>query len=348
MGIPFYDCIVMKDGKCVYRHMDGYLDKKNQIRPTGKEMYHIYSCSKLITCTAALQLWEKGLFKLDDELCRYMPEFENMFIQTADGRKKAENKITIRHLFTMTAGFSYNLNSTQLEKCKRETEGRCPTREVMKYLAKEPLLFEPGYRWEYSLCHDVLAVLVEILSEQQFSEYVRKNIFEPCKMEHSTFAVTEEIRNELCPHYGYNGECKTIEMCEKKNAFKLGTEYESGGAGCVSTVEDYIKFLEAIRTYQLLKKDTVDMLTTNQLTQEQRDMDTYWVRDKRGYGLGQQCQTEDNPRPDFGWGGAAGAHYFVDRENGITVYLGTQILGFEKYQKARGELTEIIQEIVRR
>ena len=64
-------------------------------------------------------------------------------------------------------------------------------------------------------------------------------------------------------------------------------------------------------------------------------MPTYWVREKRGYGLGQQCPTNENMRSDFGWGGAAGAHYFIDRSRGISAYLGTHVLGFESFQAAR-------------
>ena len=89
-GIPFYDCIVMKDGACVYRRSNGYTEGKTAV--TGKELYNIYSCSKLITCAAALQLYEKGLFKLDDELCRYMPEFENMTVADGDSVRLAKIK----------------------------------------------------------------------------------------------------------------------------------------------------------------------------------------------------------------------------------------------------------------
>lgn len=78
---------------------------------TGKELYNIYSCSKLITCVATLQLFEKGLFKLDDELYSYMPEFENMTVISGGKTVPVKNKITVRQLFTMTAGFSYDLNS---------------------------------------------------------------------------------------------------------------------------------------------------------------------------------------------------------------------------------------------
>ena len=75
LGIPGFDLIVYKDGQCILRHMGGYADPEKKIPVQGKEKYHIYSCSKLITVTAAMQLWEKGLFSLDDKLSDYMPEF---------------------------------------------------------------------------------------------------------------------------------------------------------------------------------------------------------------------------------------------------------------------------------
>ena len=84
-GIPGYDCAVYHKGECVYRHFDGSSSKEENIPMTGKEIYNIYSSSKLITCVAAMQLWEKGMFGLEDELCKYMPEFTDMKIKDADG-----------------------------------------------------------------------------------------------------------------------------------------------------------------------------------------------------------------------------------------------------------------------
>ena len=182
-----------------------------------------------------------------------------------------------------------------------------------------------------------------MISGMTFGEYVKKNIFDVCGMENSAFLINET--NKLVNQYKYNPENDKVEECTKDNVFRIGTKYESGGAGCVSTVEDYIKFLEAIRTYKLLKKETVDLLSANQLTKEQIEMPTYWVQGKRGFGLGQQCPTAENTRPDFGWGGAAGAHYFIDRTNNITAYFGTHVLGYEKFQQTRTKITDIIQEI---
>lgn len=346
-GIPFYDCIVMQNGECVYRRANGFTNAAKTKTVSGKELYNIYSCSKLITCTAALQLYEKGMIKLEDELWRYMPEFRNMTVRTESGVVPAEKKITVENLFTMTAGLSYDLNSPMLKKCREETNGECPTVETMKYLAKEPLLFEPGFRWEYSLCHDVLAALVEVVSGMRFGEYVKKNIFDVCGVEHSTFLPDAETIDSIVTQYRYNEAEKRVEECPKSNGDRIGTKYESGGAGCVSSVDDYIKFLEGIRTYKLLKKETVDLLATNRITKEQRDMPSYWVKDKRGYGLGQQCPCEgDTKRPDFGWGGAACAYYFVDRTRNVTAYFGTHVLGYGAFSERRPVIVEIIQNIL--
>ena len=342
MGIPFYDCIVMKDGKCVYRHWNGFTDLTNRTPVTGRERYNIYSCTKLITCVAALQLWEKGLFRLEDKLSDYMREFAHMTVHTPEGVQPAKNPIRIQDLFTMTAGFSYNLNSPHLLRCREETAGQCQTREAMKYLAQEPLLFEPGTRWEYSLCHDVLAALVEVISGMTFGEYVKQNIFAPLNMTHSTLLLDDSEVPTLVNPYRYCPEKGVVET-DRSLSFKLGSLYESGGAGCISTVEDYILLLEGLRTGVILKSSTIDRMATNHLNPQQ--LETFWTKETHGYGLGQKCPRDDT-QSDFGWGGAAGAHYFVDRKNGITAYLGIHVLGYADFQNTRVEITPLIQKIL--
>lgn len=318
-GVPGFDLAVFKDGKCALRYMNGYSDYENKIKMNGNERYNIYSCSKPITCTAALQLWEKGLFSLEDKLSDYMPEFKEMSVRTEEGIKKAEKPILIKHLFEMTAGFTYQFNS----KCIADTNGRCPTRETIKYLAQMPLIFEPGERWEYSLCHDVLAALVEIISGEKFEDYVKKNIFDVVGMKNSTFMLPESEIESIAQQYRFeNGEAKNIG--KHIPYYKIGSEYASGGAGCISTVDDYIKFLEGLRNYVLLKKETVDLMACDRLTEQQKI--NYSSKATHGYGLGVRCPKGDNDiNIDFGWGGAAGAYLALDRENGISIYLAMHL-----------------------
>lgn len=323
MGVPGFDLVIYKDGECILRHMNGYSDLENKIKIDGKEKYNIYSCSKVITCTAALQLFEKGMFSLEDKLSDYMPEFKNMTVKTDDGVKKAENSILIKHLFEMTAGFSYDVFSTELKKAISETKGKCPTREVMKYLAKEPLLFEPGDRWEYSLCHDVLAAFVEVVSGEKFETYVKKNIFDVIGMNNSTFMMMDEEIESVSPQYRFE-DGKAVNIGKPIYNYKLGSEYASGGAGGISTVDDYIMFLEGLRTYKLLKPETVSMMIRDRLTDEQKK--TFWPKETHGYGLGVRCPKGDKRYIDFGWGGAAGAYLAIDIENAISIYFATHLL----------------------
>lgn len=323
MGTPGYDCVVYRKGVCIFRRFSGYSDAVNKIPMNGKEVYNLYSCSKVITCTAALMLYEKGLFKLEDKLSDYMPEFKEMYVKTADGIKKAEKSITIENLFCMTAGFSYDLNSPMIQKCKEDTNSRCQTRELMKYLAKEPLLFDPGECWGYSLCHDILAAFVEVVSGMRFGDFVKENIFKPLGMENSTFLLDDSRLDIISPQYRYNKETNKTEMCPKTIVFKFGTEYESGGAGCISTVDDYIKFLEGLRTGKLLKEETIALMSTNHLNSKQRE--TYWV-ENYGYGLGVRCSLGNDNITDFGWGGAAGAYLLIDIKNEITAFYAQHVL----------------------
>lgn len=337
LGLQGYDLVIYKDGECIFRQFDGVSDIENKVKMNGKERYNIYSCSKPITCTAALQLWEKGLFSLEDKLSDYMPEFENMTVKTEDGIKKAEKPILIKHLFEMTAGFSYNLNTPWLNKCREETNGKCPTRMVMKYLAKEPLLFEPGERWEYSLCHDVLAAFVEVVSGEKFEDYVKKNIFDKVGMEKTTFMLLENELSTIAEQYRYV-DGKHNNVGKNIQSYKVGSEYASGGAGGISTVDDYIKFLEGLRTGKLIKPETLKLMITPRLSNEQSR--TYWTNATHGYGLGVRCDRGVEGYTDFGWGGAAGAYLAVDLEKGISLYFATHLLS-SPAQGIRGELCRV-------
>ena len=323
LGVPGFDLAVYQDGKCILRYMNGYSDLENKVKMNGSERYNIYSCSKVITCVAAMQLWERGLFSLEDKLSDYMPEFTEMTVKAENGIQKAKNPILIRHLFEMTAGFSYDCVSPQLMIARNETDGRCPTRETMKYLAKEPLLFEPGDRWEYSLCHDVLAALVEVISGEKFETYVKKNIFDVAGMSRSSFMLPEEELNTIAKQYRFeNG--RAVNVGKNIVSYKLGSEYASGGAGGISTVDDYIKFLEALRTHKLLKPKTLKLMMTDRLTEWQKR--TYWTQATHGYGLGVRCPKGDKQYTDFGWGGAACAYLAVDVENKISLFFGAHLL----------------------
>lgn len=343
-GVPGYDCIVYHKGKCVYRHWAGYRDLEKTAPMTGKELYNIYSCSKPITCTAVLQLVEAGKLGLHDPVSRYLPEFENMQVQTETGLRPAGTPMTVYHLLCMTAGLTYNCGTENLRRCIEAQENGCATREVIRALAKDPLAFEPGERWEYSLCHDVLAAVVEVVSGMRFSAYVKEHIFDVLSMKNSTYRVDDRILEALCPQFSYNAETGRVEQCGKSAIYRFGPEYESGGAGCVSTVDDYIRFLEALRIGNIiLSENMTRQMAANQLTEKQRS--SFWM-DNYGYGLGVRCPLGTNEITDFGWSGAAGAYLMIDRQNEMTLFYAQQVLG-APVAPIRTEIRPVVMEILK-
>ena len=323
---PGNDCLVMFRGEPVFRHQTGFADLEAKAPMTGRERVNLYSCSKIATCVAALQLFEKGLFKLDDPLADYMPEFTDMMVLEDGKARPAKGPILIWHLFSMTAGFSYDLTSPSLAAFRAENPA-CPTRELIRHLAADPLHFDPGTRWNYSLCHDVLAALVEVLSGQLFADYAHDHIFAPLGMEKTTFLMPDSEFGTIAPQYRYNAkENAPVLVGPAIQPYKPGAEYASGGADCISTCDDYVKLLEALRVGDvILKKETIDVMTTDRLTDETRPYS--WNPDY-GYGLGVRCKSAILPdgNADFGWGGAAGSLSVIDREHEFSIMLVQHML----------------------
>ncbi|MBQ8174121.1 MAG: beta-lactamase family protein [Clostridia bacterium] len=323
-GAPGYDCMILQGGREIYRHQSGYTDVENQIPVSGNERYNLYSCSKPITVTAALSLWEEGLYSLDDPLYAILPEFRRMTVKDGDGVHEAKNPIRMRDLFAMTAGFTYDVQSPALMRARAETAGRCPTREVMRYLAEDPLSFEPGTKWQYSLCHDVLAAAVEVLAGERFADYVAKRIFRPLGMTRSTFLLRDGEGDEVTEQYRFDREANVARNCGKTiSPYKMGSEYESGGAGCISTVEDYMRFMEGLRTFALLRPETVKLMQTDCLDENTRP--TFWHYRKYGYALGVRCPLAGGAT-DFGWDGAAGSYMAIEQELGLSILYATHML----------------------
>ena len=137
-GIPSVDCAVTVDHKTVFRYGAGFTDAERTIPVKGDELYWLFSCTKPITCTAAMQLVTEGKLGLDDKLSDYLPEFGNMVIQQQNTVVEATKPILIRHLFSMTAGLGYDLRASALLKA-RLSNPRASTRELVRAMASVPL-----------------------------------------------------------------------------------------------------------------------------------------------------------------------------------------------------------------
>ena len=322
LGVPAMELLVYHNSSEVFHEVRGVRDREGTpLR--ANEKFNVYSCSKPITCAAALTLLEEGKISLDDDLSSYIPAFGDVKVAKNGGIFKAEKSIKLRHLFTMTAGLGYNTDSKPIRDCKRETDGRCPTVLTMDYLARVPLLYEPGESWFYSLAHDVIAAVVEIVSGKRFGEYVKDRIFTPCGMSDSTFLLPEE-EVALLPMQ-YAGTLDGIKPVDRHiQKYKFGSEYESGGAGCITTARDYIKFLEAMRGEKILSRETLDLMYSDHLNDVQRA--ACWAPVGYSYGLGVRVPDSTGRRSDIGWGGAAGALLALDEKHSITLYYAQHVL----------------------
>jgi len=345
--IPWAEVLVMHRNAPIFHYRNGYADMERQTPIGDRQIINIYSMTKIMTCTAALQLLEQGEILLGDPISAYLPEFAEVTVRKTmpDGsieEERAKKPITVRDLFAMTAGFSYDREAPSIREAVQRTGGKLPTRELAKALAKVPLLFEPGTRWNYSMCHDVLAALVEAVDGRRFSAYVRDEITGPLGMRDTAFDLTDEQQQRLVPQYEYNDNLGQA-VRNDGNGFRIGTELESGGAGLFSTTADYALFLNALTNkgtspdgVRILSPATVDLMRADQLTEATRG-DFNWEH-MAGYGYGLGVRTHISKAGsgslsglgEFGWAGAAGCLAVMDPESELTIMYAQHLLNSQE------------------
>lgn len=369
-GLPGVDCMICKEHKPIFRYYTGMSDAEAKKYMQGNELYFIYSMTKMMTCTAALQLFEQGKYLMSDPVSKFLPEFEKMKITSdsldvesakavASGKTAGEsvnassdgyakNPITIKDLFTMGAGLDYDLDAPGIKAAKEE--GRGSTRELVAALSETVLGFEPGTRFRYSLCHDVLGALIEVISGKTFGEYMKENLFDPLGLKDTFFGKPKDEGrlSRMAALYKLNDEGRP-ERQPLENPFCITEDYESGGAGLVSCTEDYENFLDAIANggeaangNRILMPKTVDLMRQNHLSKQQLE-DFYVLREGYGYGLGVRTHIDReksgrrSPIGEFGWDGAAGAFCMVDPVNKISLTYFQHVLnsGYEVHKKLR-------------
>ncbi len=350
--IPGNDCAVYKDGDTVYRHMAGFANVEKEIPIRGDELYFFWSATKLITTSLALRLLEEGKFRMDDPLYEYIPEFRNMNVKTLINGKEeivpAKNPILIRHLFNMSAGFDYNLFTPEIREVCRSTDFRAPTLEVARAIAKSALMFEPGTRWKYSVCHDILGAFIEVVAGKRLRDHARETLFEPLGMYDTSYNLpSPDKMSRMATQYCWRDDLGKYIPAHSSCGHILGSEYDSGGAGIVTCCADYMKFASciaeggtAVNGYRYLSRDTVNMWKTNTLSPIQLNDIEATFNHMRGYGYGYGVRTmlypdiADAPREcaEFGWSGAAGVVVIIDTDRRIALlYTQHMLTSQEEY-----------------
>ncbi|MDR6550535.1 serine hydrolase domain-containing protein [Paenibacillus qinlingensis] len=341
-------CTVVRRGEVLYEETLGYADVEKQKEITLDTIYRIYSMTKVITCTAALMLYEKGLYLLNDPLEKYLPAFKNQqaFQDNENGTKSSSpvtNPILIKDLFTMTSGLTYGGDGTETERLTRSMleNARRETMDMQTLsngLASIPLEFEPGTRWKYGFSHDVLTALIEVLTGQTFGAFLQKEIFDPLGMIDTSFRITEDKRDRLCTIYD-RAEGGALTPNTKMDAsYQPQSRYESGGAGLLSTLGDYSRYAQMLAKggehegVRILSPKTIQLMATNHLNPQQLS-DFNWQQ-LRGYGYGLGVRVMMDPAAgginssigEFGWAGLAGSYMLIDPKEELSVVYMQQLV----------------------
>ena len=338
-GIPGCELAITYKGESVYRAAAGFADAK-QTRPASEnDLYYVFSISKISTCVAAMQLVEKGVIALDDPVSKYLPAFAHLTVKNGAGKPvPAKNTMTVLHLFTMTGGLNYNCDTAPLLRARMEPDA--DTLRIVNAMAKVPLEFEPGTKFLYSLCHDVLAAVVEVASGMRFADYVQTHIFDPLGMKDTGYHLPEALLPRMADLYKSRHCVPVADPIELWNNYTFTDRYDSGGAGLYSSTSDQIRLLTALANggktkdgYVMLRPETVREMGVNRLSDEV--LPSFFPSRLFGYGWGLCGRAHQNPTlslsrssiGEFGWDGAAGAFGLADPEKQIALYFAMHSKG---------------------
>ena len=351
-----FTALIVRNNRQVHQLTLGWQDREARVAMQPDTIFRIYSMSKAITSVAALQLYEKGLFRLQDPVEKWIPAFGQLRVyQEGDGDKvkttQLTRPLTVRDLFTHTAGFTYHfLGKGPVHKLYRD-KGIVPGVELLypeksdappitdlasmvEVLSTIPLLHQPGERMSYSISVDVLGHLVELISGQALDIYLEKNIFEPLGMKDTGFTVPAEKLHRFAANYTWSDNKLELVDAPKSSRYQHKGRIHSGGAGLVSTAHDYMQFqLMVLNDGQLngqriLGRKTIEFALANHLPEDDLPRPA-WMQ-QQGHGLGFALAL-DPARMGYmtsintaDWAGAASTFFWIDRKEKLAAVFMTQ------------------------
>lgn len=353
--IPGAILMVRKEGKETVYLESGYADIEAKKPVSRDSIYRLYSMSKPITATAVMILVERGLIDLADPVCRYLPGFCGQMVAAADGHvEKPWRDVTIQDLVNMTSGLVYDgnhLTGKQTEALFAEViqgldegeGGAYGTVEIANRLGQIPLAFQPARSWCYGTSADVAGALVEVVSGMRFGDFLEKEIFTPLEMVDTGFWVPEEKQSRLVKTYECNEGKPSLLYTGNhlgiRNAMDRRPAFESGGAGLVSTIDDYSHFAQMLlnggsyKGKQILSPAMVRFMTGHVLSAAQQEVfeqeGMAWLE---GFSYGNFMRVLVNPgrsttlgsKGEYGWDGWLGCYFTNAPQDQMTILMMTQ------------------------
>ena len=339
--------LVARHGQVIWLRASGKQDREHSKPMSTASIFRICSMTKPIVSLAIMMLYEEGRFALDDPISKYIPEFSDQKVLVTQKDRKpytipAAQPITIRNLLTHTSGIGYNWDP-DLGSFYQEAHiatGLLPADvtigENVKRLARLPLLFNPGERWNYGLNVDVLGYLIEVVSGKPLDQFLTERIFDPLGMHDTFFYVPQDKLDRLATAYTwYEGEglSRFPDTPVTEGTFSYSADYPvrgpkkllSGGAGVCSTASDYARFCQLMLNrgrldkIQLISRKSIELMTHDQLGPKFPDQEF-----GLGFGIGGlKVPLHELGSPgQYEWGGFFYTGFAIDpKEDMITVFM---------------------------
>ncbi len=350
-GVPGVVAMATDRERNVYEGAFGKRRLDRDADMTTDTVFGIWSTTKAITGTAALQLVEDGKLDLDAPAKRYAPDIGKLEVIEgfdADGSPRLrppKRDITTRMLLLHTAGMGYDFFNEKYNRLAEE-KGQPSVITASKKALMTPLLFDPGEKWEYGSNLDWTGQVIEGITGKRLGEVFRTRIFEPLGIKDMSFELNDALRSRLADVHARNADGSLAPM-----GFELPSppELDMGGHGLYSTVGDYMRFIRmwlndgAGEHGRVLKAETVRMAERNQLGDLKVTMlpgvipslsndAEFFPGLSKSWALTFMVNDEEAPtgRPAgaLGWAGLANLFYWIDRKHGYGGFWATQILPF--------------------
>lgn len=344
------NALVLHHGREIAYVQDGFADIAAQKPIQRDTVFRIFSMTKPVTGAAAMVLMEQGKLDLADPVSKFLPGFRGQMVQDGDRLVPVNREVTLHDLLSMTSGVSYPGESSygpmreamkvyQNIETNRSSAQPWDTQKVANELGRCPLKFQPGTMWDYGASADVMGAVIEVIVGKPFGTFLRETFFEPLEMKDTGFYVPQEKQERLAKVYQKNGD--TLEEYRKNHlgvsiAMTEPAVFETGGAGLVSTIDDYAKFAQMLlhggkaNGRRILQQETIRYFTSGHLNVEQQKT-MNWPH-IAGYTYGNLMRVMEDPgraliftsKGEYGWDGWLGTYFANHPKLDLTFIMMTQ------------------------
>ena len=313
--------LVLQEGEVQCSICQGYLNPDTEQPLREDSIYRLASMTKPVTSIATLIAVEQGLFSLEDNVSKYLPAFEEMYVAKEENGQAVPGELSpvplrIWHLLAHCNGIMSEtaLGNKTIDATPHSVQTSLAA--VTDYYATQPLAFIPERENGYSgrAAFDVAARIIELRSGMTYAKFLQKYLFDPLGLKDFTYYPTDEQwERMITPTDRADGNGLVTAHFGKRIFESLPLSYTNAGAGLAATMCDYAVFAEMLRhsgrlgDVQILKPETFNELVTR------RAPGYFW-----GLGVYIRPKGEVLPEGAFGWSGAYGTHFWVDPENQIT------------------------------